>query len=50
MPTRGAGASDEDIRRRAYEIYVDRSRRGATGNPVDDWVQAEKELKARRPR
>ncbi len=37
--------TDEQIRRRAYEIYLSR---GATpGNPEWDWQQAELELKAR---
>ena len=32
----------EQIRRRAYEIYV--SRNGALGDEVQDWLQAEREL------
>jgi hypothetical protein len=32
----------EDIQLRAYEIY--RERRSAPGNPLEDWVQAEREL------
>jgi hypothetical protein len=32
----------EQIRRRAYEIYV--SRKGAPGDEVQDWLQAEREL------
>jgi len=34
--------SPEDIARRAYEIYLGRN--GASGDPVDDWLQAEREL------
>ena len=37
--------SEEQIRKRAYDIYLSR---GATlGNPEWDWQQAELELKAR---
>jgi hypothetical protein len=32
----------EQIQLRAYEIYVER--RGAPGNQMDDWLQAEREL------
>jgi Protein of unknown function (DUF2934) len=35
--------SDEEIRRRAYEIYLERAGRG--GNELDDWLQAEAELR-----
>jgi hypothetical protein len=35
-------ARDEEIRRRAYEIYLERG--GEPGRDVDDWVQAEREL------
>jgi hypothetical protein len=34
--------SYEEIRRRAYEIYLERD--GLGGNEVDDWIQAEAEL------
>ncbi len=34
----------EDIALRAYEIYLER--RGAPGNPLDDWTRAERELLA----
>jgi len=36
------GPSEEQIRARAYELYL--ARKGAPGNPVDDWLQAEFEL------
>jgi hypothetical protein len=41
--------SAEAIQLRAYEIYLERN--GAPGNPLEDWVQAERELlaKPRRP-
>ena len=34
--------SDEEIRRRAYEIYLERA--GLPGNELDDWHRAEREL------
>ena len=34
---------EEDIRRRAYEIYLERG--GQPGSALDDWLQAERELK-----
>jgi len=39
----------EQIQLRAYEIYLERG--GAPGNPLEDWVQAERELlqKSRKP-
>jgi hypothetical protein len=35
----------DQIRRRAYELYV--ARKGAPGNPDADWRQAEQELRGR---
>lgn len=40
-----AHASEADIRRRAYEIYLERN--GEPGNPVLDWLRAEQELQGR---
>lgn len=37
--------TSEQIRQRAYEIYL--SRNGRPGNPEWDWQQAELELRAR---
>lgn len=34
----------DDIRRRAYEIYLGRMHRGEPGSPETDWSFAEKEL------
>lgn len=36
---------DEEIRRRAYELYLER--KGAAGDPTRDWVIAEREVRAR---
>jgi Protein of unknown function (DUF2934) len=36
------GASDEEIRLRAYEIYLERGE--TPGLELDDWLQAEREL------
>lgn len=37
-----------EIERRAYEIYL--SRNGAPGDPLADWVQAERELQGAKAR
>jgi hypothetical protein len=36
--------SDEEIRRRAYEIFL--ARNGGPGDALDDWIRAERELRA----
>lgn len=35
--------SDEDIRRRAFEIYLEKG--GSSYNELEDWFRAERELK-----
>ncbi len=35
----------EKIAQRAYEIYLERN--GAPGNPLEDWVRAEREVLAK---
>lgn len=35
-------STQEKIALRAYEIYLERA--GAPGNPLEDWVRAEREL------
>ena len=37
----GNSARDEEIRRRAYEIYLERGEQ--PGRELDDWLQAERE-------
>ena len=39
--------SHEEIRLRAYEIYLERG--GLPGNELDDWLQAERELQRAAP-
>jgi Protein of unknown function (DUF2934) len=39
----GNSARHEEIRRRAYEIYRERGEQ--SGRELDDWLQAERELK-----
>jgi hypothetical protein len=39
-----AGPSVDDIRRRAYERYLERG--GNHGQHFDDWLEAERELRA----
>ena len=41
-----SGPSDEDIRRRAYERYLQRG--GNHGLHFDDWLEAEKELRTKK--
>ena len=41
-----AEPSDDEIRARAYEIYLERG--GHDGLDFDDWVRAERELRQRR--
>ena len=42
----GNAARDEDIRRRACEIYLERGEQ--PGRELDDWLQAERELELER--
>jgi len=41
----GNSTRDEGIRRRAYEIYLERGEQ--PGHELDDWLQAERELERR---
>lgn len=45
MPTGNqlVSVADSDIARRAYELYQERG--GEHGHDVDDWLQAERELR-----
>jgi hypothetical protein len=43
-PNRSAPVTDSDIARRAYDLYV--ARGGDDGHDLDDWLQAERELRA----
>jgi hypothetical protein len=40
----GSGPNEEDVRLRAYLLYVERGR--SDGRDFDDWLRAEKELKS----
>ena len=44
LPNRSAPVGDSDIARRAYDLYLARDR--AHGHDVDDWLQAERELRS----
>ena len=37
--------AEEQIRRRAYELYLERG--GASGDELDDWLRAEREIRDR---
>jgi hypothetical protein len=43
-PFRRQEPSQQDIERRAYELY--KRRDGADGSPLVDWLEAERELRA----
>jgi hypothetical protein len=38
---RGTGRREDDIRRRAYEIYLARVRKGEADDEKQDWFEAE---------
>lgn len=40
-------STDEQVRQRAYQIFLSRQREGVPGDPISDWVRAEQELRAR---
>jgi len=51
-PTRTAGgqsvemkSNPDAIRRRAYELFLERTAKGRPGDDTADWLQAERELK-----
>jgi hypothetical protein len=37
--------AEDEIQARAYEIYLERG--GGEGNEIDDWLQAERELRGK---
>ncbi len=39
------GSLEEEIRRRAYELYLERG--GTPGNENEDWIAAEREVRSR---
>ena len=39
--------SEEQIRMRAYQIYLSRVREDVPGDPASDWLRAEQELRRR---
>jgi outer membrane protein TolC len=43
LPNRSAQATESDIARRAYDLYLTRG--CEHGHDVDDWLQAERELR-----
>ncbi len=46
-PKPAARTTEEQIRQRAYQIFLSRTREGVPGDPVSDWVRAEQELRTR---
>ena len=45
LPNRSALVTHRDVARRAYDLYL--ARDCAHGHDVDDWLQAERKLRAR---
>ena len=45
LPNRSALVTHSDVARRAYDLYL--ARGCAHGHDVDDWLQAERTLRAR---
>ena len=43
---RGTGRREDDIRRRAYEIYLARVSKGEAADEKQDWFEAERWLNA----
>ena len=44
---KGTGRKEDDIRRRAYEIYLARVSKGEAANEKQDWFEAERWFNAR---
>jgi hypothetical protein len=44
-PIDTAGLNPEDVRRRAYELYVNRGY--SNGSDIEDWLEAERQLRSR---
>jgi len=44
-PIHAADLNPEEVRRKAYEIYVNRG--GSTGSEIEDWLEAERQLRNR---
>lgn len=42
----GVSPSDEEVRRRAHEVYL--ARNGGQGDAMSDWLTAERELRRQR--
>jgi hypothetical protein len=45
-----SGVSPQQVRVRAYEIFLGRLKEGGSGDELSDWLQAERELIARQTR
>ena len=47
-PAPGSRRLEEQVRQRAYEIYLSRQREDAPGDAASDWLRAEQELRRSR--
>jgi len=43
------GLVDDEVAKRAYELYLERQRTGKDGNAEGDWFRAEEEVRRGRP-
>lgn len=46
-PRPEARTTEEQVRQRAYQLFLSRQREGVPGDPITDWVRAEQELRNR---
>ena len=46
VATASSGPNEDDIRRRAYQRYLERG--GGDGRDFDDWLEAERELRQKK--
>jgi hypothetical protein len=47
-PKPAGRTTEEQVRQRAFQIFMSRQREGVPGDPVTDWLRAEQELRNRR--
>lgn len=46
-PSTSKPDSEQQVRERAYQIYLARAKEHVPGDPVSDWLRAERELQSR---
>ena len=43
-PEDSVNPNEDEVRRRAYELYLEREREGRAGAALDDWLRAQAEV------